>query len=86
MDNAELIFETETGEGLDEDDWAKIALETPEPEVQMETCRRQIVSNTWSELITRQITDWLERSKYKEGGEFNFKAPSANVGVGRCRA
>jgi hypothetical protein len=86
MDSAEEVFEAKCGEDLNESDWEEIVRKTPEPEAQMETCRRQILSNTWSELIKQEVTDWLERSKHKEDGEFNYKSPTANVGVGRCRA
>ena len=44
------------------------------------------ICNTWSELISRQVTDWLEQSKHKENGKFNYKSPEAYVGIGRCRA
>ena len=86
MDNAEEIFATKEGEDLNEDDFRDFEKDSPDPEVQIETVRRQILSNTWSENITKQFTDWFEQSKHKEGGKFNFKNPLADVGVGRCRA
>jgi hypothetical protein len=82
----EEVFRAKQGEGLDEDDWKEIEAKSPEPDVQMETVRREVLSNTWSELISRQVTDWFERSKYEESGEFNYKNPEADIGVGRCRA
>ena len=86
MEKADEIFRAKRGEDLDENDFKEFEEESPAPEVQIETVRRQVLSNTWSELITREVTDWLERSNHKENGKFNFKSPDAYVGVGRCRA
>jgi hypothetical protein len=86
MEKADDVFRAKKGEDLDENDWEEMEEENPEPDVQIETVRRQILSNTWSELISRQVTDWLEQSKHKENGKFNYKSPEAYVGVGRCRA
>jgi len=86
MDRAEEIFDAKEGEDLSENDFKDFEKESPQPEVQIETVRRQILSNTWGENITKQFTDWFEQSKHMEGGKFDFKSPSADVGVGRCRA
>lgn len=68
------------------EEWDILEKKSPEPELQLETVRRNVLSNTWSELICREITDWFERSTHIENGKFNFKSPEAYVGVGRCRA
>ena len=46
MDNAEDILATKDGEGLDEDDFRDFEKDSPDPEVQIQTVRRQILSNT----------------------------------------
>jgi hypothetical protein len=86
VEKVDDIFRTRQGENLTDKDWDEIAEESADPNVQIETVRREVLSNTWSELICRQVTDWLEVSKHKENGKFNFKSPGADTGVGRCRA
>ena len=86
MEKVDEIFRTKQGEDLNENDWIKIEEECPKPDVQIETVRREVLSNTWSEVISRQVSDWLERSNHKGNGKFNYKRPNADVAVGRCRA
>ena len=86
MDDAEKVFLARSGEDLDEDDFQNFEEEFSDPQVQIETVRRQILSNVWSENITKEVSDWLEQSGHKENGKFNYKSPGAVVGVGRCKA
>lgn len=86
MEKVDNIFRTRQGENITDKDWAEIEQSSAEPDVQIETVRQEVLSNTWSELICRQISDWLEVSKHKVNGKFNLKSPEAYVGVGRCRA
>jgi len=70
------------GEELDPEDFD----EDPDPDVVIETVRRQVVCNTFRDVVLERVTDWLEKSENKEGNEFSYKYPGAVVGVGRCRA
>lgn len=81
MDAAETILENRAGEELDDEDFD----EDPDPDVVIETVRRQVVCNTFRDVVLERITDWLEQSEHKDGNDFSYKFPLAVVGVGRCR-
>jgi len=86
LDNVETILENREGEELDDDDWESIIGKNPDLDVVLETVRRQVICNIFRDVVIQRLTDWLDKSENKDGNEFNFKNPSAVVGVGRCRA
>jgi hypothetical protein len=86
LDRAEDILKAGKGDDLDETDWQE-AFESSDPVTQLETVRRGLLDLAWARIITEQIPDWLERSRYKENGEFNYKLPLLQeVGAGICKA
>lgn len=81
----EDVLNAREGEELDDDDFADFDA-AADPANSLETIRQQVVGLTFKAMIMRHVTDWLERAKNAEAGQFNYKNPMATVGVGQCRA
>ncbi|KAH7234652.1 uncharacterized protein BKA55DRAFT_543837 [Fusarium redolens] len=85
LDGVEDVLNAREGEELDDVDFADFDA-AADPANSLETIRQQVVGLTFKAMIMRHVTDWLERAKNAEAGQFNYKCPMATVGVGQCRA
>jgi hypothetical protein len=86
LDDVE-VTRNEKGEGLmSRSDWQDVLDENPgDPQGQLAQLRQSQVQDAWEAQIKKYISDALERWPHQSGGQFDYKAPDAVVGVARAR-
>lgn len=85
LDEVEDLPRTQEAIKNEGDDWNELVAENEDPVDFLAALRQWIVDKSWEKIIIRNITDWLERRPHMAQGKFNFKSPSAVLGVCRAR-